>query len=234
MRGSLEELTFQPTGSGYRAQVSRERYAGRGMLELDIPPAPGAQAYTQTYEGKTYFYAELPVPVRTTARVLPRIVGLVWDSSGSGALRDHVREFALLDAYFRRMRDGEVRLTRIRDAAGRLAGEAIGGSSNIYQDFDGALGMIVATAAEAAAKAGLSTRDVHAGLGLAGLITSVGAERIASANLPFASVTSDNDAYAACVGAFGGGNGGIVIAGNRKALAIAAGLDAITADPRFE
>ncbi len=102
---------------------------------------------------------------------------------------------------------------RIRDATSRLASEAIGGSSNIYQDFDGALSMIVATAAEAAAKAGLSTRDLHAGLGLAGLITSVGAERIASANLPFASVTSDNDAYAACIGAFGGGTGGIVIAG---------------------
>ena len=42
---------------------------------------------------------------------------LVWDSSGSGAARDHVREFALLDAYFRRMRHGEVRLTRIRDTA---------------------------------------------------------------------------------------------------------------------
>jgi hypothetical protein len=28
--------------------------------------------------------------------------------------------------------------------------------------------------------------------------------------------------------------GGTVIAGNRKALAIAAGVDAITADPRFE
>ena len=102
---------------------------------------------------------------------------------------------------------------RIRDASGRMLGEAIGGSSNIYQDFDGALANIIATAAEAAAKAQLTTNDLHAGLGLAGIVTSVGAERIVEAKLPFASVAADNDAYAACVGAFAGGDGGIVIAG---------------------
>ena len=77
---------------------------------------------------------------------------------------------------------------RIRDASGRMLGEAIGGSSNIYQDFDGALANIIATAAEAAAKAQLTTHDLHAGLGLAGIVTSVGAERIVEAKLPFASV----------------------------------------------
>jgi glucosamine kinase len=94
-----------------------------------------------------------------------------------------------------------------------LLGEAIGGSSNIYQDFDGALANIIATAAEAASKAKLKTSELHAGLGLAGIVTSVGAERIAEAKLPFASVIADNDAYAACFGAFAGGDGGIVIAG---------------------
>ena len=114
-RGQLDELNFKLAGSGYHAQVSRDRYAGRGMLEIDIAAAPGAQAYTQTYDAKTYFYADVPVPARQAARALPRIAGIVWDSSGSGAARDHGREFALLDAYFRRMRNGEVRLSRIRD-----------------------------------------------------------------------------------------------------------------------
>ena len=102
---------------------------------------------------------------------------------------------------------------RIRDCHGQLIGEAVGGASNIYQDFDGALAMIVATASEAAAKAGRTTASLHAGLGLAGIVTSVGAEKITGAGLPFASVTADNDAYAACMGAFSGGDGGIVIAG---------------------
>ena len=117
-------------------------------------------------------------------------------------------------AYFLGIDGGGSRCrARIRDVAGRMLGEAIGGASNIYQDFDGALANIIATAAEAAGKAKLKTNDLHAGLGLAGIVTSVGAERIAEAKLPFASVIADNDAYAACVGAFAGGDGGIVIAG---------------------
>ncbi len=102
---------------------------------------------------------------------------------------------------------------RIRHRDGTLLGEAVGGSSNIYQDFDGALANIVSVAGQAGKLAGVSAQDLHAGLGLAGIVTSVGAEKINGAGLPFASVTADNDAYAACVGAFSGNNGGIVIAG---------------------
>lgn len=102
---------------------------------------------------------------------------------------------------------------RIRAADGTLLAEAVGGASNIYQDFGGALATIVDTARAAAKMAGLATGQIHAGMGIAGIVTSVGAEKIVEAALPFASVTADNDAYAACVGAFGGGDGGIVIAG---------------------
>ena len=102
---------------------------------------------------------------------------------------------------------------RIRNADGALLAEAVGGASNIYQDFQGALATIMDTSREAADKAGLTTGELHAGLGIAGIVTSVGSEKIVEAALPFASVTADNDAYAACVGAFGGSDGGIVIAG---------------------
>lgn len=102
---------------------------------------------------------------------------------------------------------------RIRNVAGHLMAEAVGGSSNIYQNFDASLQTIVATAAEAAGRAGVPLARLHAGLGLAGIVTSVGAERIHKAGLPFASIIADNDAYAACTGAFSGANGGIVIAG---------------------
>lgn len=102
---------------------------------------------------------------------------------------------------------------RIRAVDGALLGEAVGGASNIYQDFDGALAAIVNTAKDAAKQAGADIEALHAGMGLAGIVTSVGAERIEQAGLPFASVIADNDAYAACVGAFSGGDGGIVIAG---------------------
>jgi len=102
---------------------------------------------------------------------------------------------------------------RIRDRDGRLLGEAEGGASNIHQNMPAAIATIVATAEKAAAAAEIKVRDLHAGVGVAGLITSVTPEEFAAAPLPFASMVADNDAYAACVGAFAGGNGGIVIAG---------------------
>jgi glucosamine kinase len=102
---------------------------------------------------------------------------------------------------------------RIRDEAGLLLAEASGGGANIYQDFDGALANIVAVARKAAIAAKVKVEDLHAGLGLAGIVTSVGVEKIAAAKLPFASVTADNDAYVACQGAFRGKDGGIVISG---------------------
>lgn len=102
---------------------------------------------------------------------------------------------------------------RIRDASGRVLGEAVGGASNIYQDFDGAVATIAETGREAARASGLKAEQLHAGMGLAGIVTSVGAEKIAAAHLPFLSVIADNDAYAACLGAFAGGDGGIIVAG---------------------
>ncbi len=102
---------------------------------------------------------------------------------------------------------------RIRDVNGKMLGEALGGSANVYQDFDEAFATIVKTSEEAAAKAGVTLGDIHAGLGLAGLITSVDGERLLKLRLPFASVVADNDAAAACLGAFNGQDGGIVIAG---------------------
>jgi glucosamine kinase len=117
-------------------------------------------------------------------------------------------------AYFLGIDGGGSRCrARIRNSEGHALGEATGGASNIYQDLEGAMETIVATATEAARQAGLNTRELNAGMGLAGIVTSVGAEKIEAAALPFASVTADNDAYAACVGAFSGGDGGIVIAG---------------------
>ena len=117
-------------------------------------------------------------------------------------------------AYFLGIDGGGSRCrARIRNRVGALLAESMGGSSNIYQDFAGALRNITATAADAARQVGIVTEDLHAGFGLAGLVTSKSAEPIMAAQLPFASVTADNDAYVACLGAFDGRDGGIVIAG---------------------
>jgi Ca-activated chloride channel homolog len=108
----------------YRLRESRRDFSitdsGSATIEFAIPNSANSTApivQTQIFEGKTYFVADVSIPSRESVREAPKTVGIVWDSSGSGRDRDHAREFQLLDAYFKKMRDGEVRLTQIRNVA---------------------------------------------------------------------------------------------------------------------
>jgi tetratricopeptide (TPR) repeat protein len=103
-------------------ELERTDFAARGLLELKLPELDRARVLTERRGDKEYFYAELPagvVPPRP--RHLPRVVGLLWDSSASGRTRDHVREFALLDAWFAALGNVDVRLVNLRDQASATA-----------------------------------------------------------------------------------------------------------------
>ena len=108
------EIRFERSADGYTARLERTDYGAAGMLEIGLREA-GALAWAGTFGDARYFYAELPLRGKPAPRRLPKSVALVWDSSASGAKRDHGRELALLDAYFARMREGSVRLLRVRD-----------------------------------------------------------------------------------------------------------------------
>jgi len=112
----------------YRLRESRRDFliahSSSATIEFAIPHSANSTApsvQTQIFEGKTYFVADVVIPSRDAvdkyAREAPKTVGIIWDSSGSGRDRDHAREFQLLDTYFKKMRDGEVRLTQIRNVA---------------------------------------------------------------------------------------------------------------------
>ncbi|MEQ1772496.1 MAG: VIT domain-containing protein [Burkholderiales bacterium] len=119
LAGTLPQgLAFRTRGVDYDAEISRKDFAARGVLEVHVPVSVRPEVHTQSVGDKTYFVAEVPARLSNTVlRNVTPVVGIVWDASGSGATRDHVREFALLDTYFKRMGNGEVRLTRVRDAA---------------------------------------------------------------------------------------------------------------------
>ncbi len=116
--GALGAVAPVRQDEAYVVRAERSDFAGAGLLQLDFVPAPGPRVHTQVFDGHTWFHAELPLAAGEAPRALPKVVALVWDSSGSGAGRNHDREFALLDAYFRAMREGEVRF----DAAARHRG----------------------------------------------------------------------------------------------------------------
>lgn len=109
---------------------------------------------------------------------------------------------------------------RIRGQDGALLGEAVGGLANLYQDREAAIATILATIAEAMTKASVAQGErpvLHLGLGLAGAVTEETTTAVRRALKAFASVTVDVDAYAACLGAHDGADGGIVIAGTGSA-----------------
>ena len=110
-------LPFNRSNNGYRALFTAKDFVGRGVLDVEIAANRNPQVSTQVFDGRMYFHADIPLASVEAPRTIPNLVGLIWDSSGSGAARDHGREFAMLDAYFKKMGNGEVRLTRVRDIA---------------------------------------------------------------------------------------------------------------------
>ncbi len=114
---TLGALAFESRGGLFHAQVARTQFAPTGELELLLPTPAKAQASVETREDGAYFVAEVPVAARSAPRRLPARIGLLWDSSMSGAGRAHASELELLDHYFRALGDGEVRLVRLRDRA---------------------------------------------------------------------------------------------------------------------
>ncbi len=115
--GAIGEVVFERRAGGYQARLKRASYEAGGVLKLLVPAAATPQTYVQQLGGDTYFLAELPVSASRTPRPLPKVVGLLWDSSGSGAQRQHDAELAELDRYFTALGNAEVRLIRLRDRA---------------------------------------------------------------------------------------------------------------------
>ncbi|OWQ93097.1 hypothetical protein CDN99_00920 [Roseateles aquatilis] len=114
-----QPVAITPTADGgSRLRLQREAAETVGELRVTLPARLATPAVTtERFKGKTYVLAEVPVDVAAWPRKAPRTVGLVWDASASGATRDHDREFALLEDWFRTLGDVEVRLKVVRHEA---------------------------------------------------------------------------------------------------------------------
>lgn len=109
---------------------------------------------------------------------------------------------------------------RLVDAAGRRLGDGKAGAANIRLGLDVSWGQILAATDQALTAAGLdrsALQHVHAGLGLAGITGPADSARVAASAPNFASVAAETDAHTACLGAFGGRDGAILILGTGSA-----------------
>lgn len=117
LRG-LSGARWEQQPDGAALEFHRRDYKPENLAEASFVPTAGTLTTVDEFDGKPYFYAEFPVPkMAPAARPKPAQLALVWDASGSGANRDHGREFALLDAYFKALGNTQVQLTLARDAA---------------------------------------------------------------------------------------------------------------------
>lgn len=116
---------------------------------------------------------------------------------------------------------------RLTASDGNVLGEAVGGSANTTRGSHEAMQEVIKTCSMAIASAGLADaiyKQTFVGAGLAGLTVADEKSRYTCEDHPFAGLTSESDAYAACLGAHHGNDGGIVIAGTGSAaFAIANG-----------
>jgi glucosamine kinase len=105
---------------------------------------------------------------------------------------------------------------RIEDEAGRYLGAGAAGAAATRLGVDSSIAAITNAALAAAQDAGLGAdalRQMHAGIGLAGIGRKGVLDELTRHAHPFRNTTFAGDALIACLGAHDGQDGGIVIAG---------------------
>ncbi|WP_020410810.1 N-acetylglucosamine kinase [Hahella ganghwensis] len=105
---------------------------------------------------------------------------------------------------------------RLCDASGNVLGEGTAGSANPRLGLEYAYANILAATYSALAVAGVDRSilsSTYAGLGLAGVAQHKEYELVMSHPHPFADIALVTDAHTACLGAFGGEDGAILIMG---------------------
>ena len=115
---------------------------------------------------------------------------------------------------------------RVRDAAGRLIGEASGGPSNIATDPIEAIANIAKVAEAAFARGGLSPAHLaqcSACFGLAGANMAGATARVEAHSWPFQKLRIEHDGIIACVGAHAGKDGAIASIGTGAVYVVSIG-----------
>jgi glucosamine kinase len=105
---------------------------------------------------------------------------------------------------------------RLADRSGHILGEGIGGPANIRLGLDAAFASVIDAARQCLAEAGLgddALARTTACLALAGATEPRELAAARSRHLPFRHTTITSDAHAACIGAHGGQDGGVIVVG---------------------
>lgn len=105
---------------------------------------------------------------------------------------------------------------RIETADGKFVGEGLAGPANVVRGIATTIEAIELAAKKALQQAGLEDSvmsKLHAGLGLAGMNVASYGDKMSSWQHPFKTMAITTDMHIACLGAHGGSDGAVIIAG---------------------
>ncbi|MDQ0595568.1 Ca-activated chloride channel family protein [Chryseobacterium ginsenosidimutans] len=98
-----ESFDFAKNGNIWVAETHKTKYKPGNNLKINFPQNNENQSVLiQKASGdSSYFLANLNVNPNERAKKLPNKLAIVWDNSLSGKKRDHVKEWSLLEEYFK-------------------------------------------------------------------------------------------------------------------------------------
>lgn len=94
---------FIKNGNVWTAQIQKTNYKPSQNLKINLLQNNENQSVLmqKVSDDSSYFLAEININANQRAKKLPNKLAIVWDNSLSGQKRDHAKEFALLDEYFK-------------------------------------------------------------------------------------------------------------------------------------
>ncbi len=106
-----DNLQFDSHHNIYSASIEKNNYTPDHSLSFSIPkPQDVSEVMIQAQGNKYYYFINTILKPQTIDKPVPHHIGLLWDASLSSTNRDFKKEFALLDAYFKKVNYGEITL----------------------------------------------------------------------------------------------------------------------------
>ena len=114
------QLNFGQSRNSYISEVKKDNYTLDKNIGLTFPKIDKPQLLTASKGTDSYLYGNIALEKQSLReKEKPKSIGILWDISSSSQKRDFAKEFALLDAYFKEIKEVKVALTtfHIRSSA---------------------------------------------------------------------------------------------------------------------
>ncbi|MCL2144666.1 MAG: DUF2135 domain-containing protein [Endomicrobia bacterium] len=98
---SLENFKFSKWNDSYNASFNAKNYKLSGNLSFAVPVENNEKIFTASKDGKTYFFALVPVAKTETKKNSFKKIAILQDASNSAANGNKSRELEFLDNYFK-------------------------------------------------------------------------------------------------------------------------------------